>query len=205
MANTLAPSGFQPSRMMNGSPALYAMRTFQIAYNNAVKFGKGDPVVLLNTGYIDRFQKTGEVITGILWGVEYVDPNSGQFTYYPAWLAPTLAATDIVIAHVIVDPMMLFRVQVSGTALALTNIGNNIDIVSGGSEAPNAKSGMSTCAVLASTAATTATLPFRIEGIVGLGDGFERPALYPTYDPSEDNNWVEVRLNTSTLTSTTGI
>lgn len=207
MANTLAPSGFKVVRRYDGTAANYAVITKFIAYNNTNQIARGDPVKFISTGYIDLMAVGGTTIDGIFLGCEYFDPNhTSETPFRPAWLAPTLASGTIVRAKVMVDPMVVLQCQLNGGPALQADIGNNIDIKSGTSGQPAASSGISTCALDYSTRATTATLPFRIIGIVG-GPSLQigGPAISAAYDPTQANNWVEVVMNTADITQTTGI
>lgn len=198
MANTFAPNGFQVSRLYNSSVPNYAMSEARIAYNYSSSIAFGDPVALLNTGLIALYAFGGTTIHGIFAGCEYLDYSTGEYLFRQSWPAVSnLPSTYVVKARVIVDPMVVFRVQGYGTAATQTAIGNNIDIKTGTSGVPNA-AGISTCSVDLSTINTTNTLPFRI---VGIPAGF----WGRSYDPTADNNWLEVRMNTSDALAATGI
>ena len=195
--NTFAPSGFHPTRNLGGSPN-YMVQTFQIVYNLATQIGYGDPVVQ-TSGYLAKYTVGGTSISGIFLGCEYFDPNQGKYQWFPAWTAPTnLSSTQIVTAKVLADPFMRLQVQSSGTAVTQASVGQNIDIVTGTSGAPNSLTGLSTCAVDAANIHTTATLPFKIVNIV------KSPGINPSYSPTADNNWLEVTFNTNALLQTLG-
>lgn len=200
-SNTYAPFGFRESRLYGAAPSNYAMQATQIAYNNSNKIAFGDPVKLLSTGYIDVMTVSGSTIHGIFLGCEYYDPVLQNFQFLKSWPAPgTLTSSQTVSAHVAVDPLMRLQVQVNGGPVVQGNVGNNIDIFSGSSGNPSA-AGISQCAVDFSTIASTSTLPFRIVGIVQNG-GYNGTSWYA---PGNTNNIVEVVMNTSDITSRTGI
>lgn len=197
-ANTIAPSGFQTIRRYDGSVPNYAMAENYIAYNNATRINFGDPVVRLSTGYIGVMAAGASSILGIFRGCRYVDPGTLKTEFYPAWRTPTLASNIVVYAIVDTDPFMLFQAQMVGTALTLADIGANIDITTSSSGSTSSSIGMSVCS-LAASPATTATFPFKIHGIVGLngGAGMITPAISALYNPTSDNNWIEVSMNTN--------
>lgn len=200
MANTLAPNGFTDARFYAGGAPNYQMREARIAYNNTNKIALNDPVKLLSTGYIDLMAVGGSTIHGIFRGCEYYDPVSQRYLWMPYWPAPSgLPSTAIVKAKVVVDPMATFIAQINGGPAVQAAIGQNIDITTATSGAPNA-AGISVCSLDYTTLATTATLPFRIVGIMPTGMG-----VGSTYDSTAANNWVEVRPNTSDAASSTGI
>lgn len=212
MANVVAPSGFSDGRLYNGSSPNYATREVRIAYNLSNQIGYGDPVKLLNTGYIDRYAATDTTIHGIFIGCEYLNPAIGRWNWYPAWTAPTLTSTSVVLARVIVDPFATFQCQVIGGPLIQTDLNTNFDITAGTSGAPNAQSGISTCSIAYGAGSqTTSTLPFRLVGIVQfrggsiLNSGSTGPVQFGAYDPTAANNWGEFRMNTSDSMTPTGI
>jgi hypothetical protein len=200
MANTLASSGFQISRRLDGAQPNYAFApNAQIAYNNANKIAFGDPVKLLSTGFIDVMAVGGSSIFGIFMGCDYWDPNFAQYRFVPAWNAVSgLGSTQVVTARVVIDPMAVFRVQTSGGPMVQADVGQNIDILTGSSGAPSA-AGISTCSIDFTTLQTTSTLPFRVVAIVPFG------SINYAYDPTLANNFAEVVMNTNTFTSRTGI
>jgi len=203
-ANILAPSGFREGRLFNASAPNYAMTTRFIAYNYGSNIGFGDPVYLFTDGTIRLYAAAGTTIDGIFLGCQYFDPNHpSEPPFRPAWLAPTLASGTIVRAMVSNDPMMKFYAQAQGTAITQASVGKNLDIKSGTSGQPVTGSGMSTCALDVTTLQTTATLPFRLQAIVGLNDG-AGVAINAAYNPTSDNQWLEVTLNTQDMTTRTG-
>lgn len=204
-ANTLAPSGFHDARLWTGSAPNYATNQRNLVYNYGSSIAYGDPVYLTTAGVIELMAVAGTSIDGIAVGFNYFDPNnilSGAF--HPAWLTPTLASTAKVTANVLRDPNMVFLAQARGTALTQTAIGQNIDIYTGTSGVPVTGSGMSTCALDAGNVHTTATLPFRIVGIVGLTAGWDGVAISRDYVGTYDNQWLAVTMNTQDMTTRTG-
>lgn len=205
-ANVVAPSGFQTIRRVDGVAPNYVMTENYIAYNNATRINFGDPVVRLSTGYIGVMATAGSTILGIFRGCRYVDPNTLKTEFYPAWKTPTLASNIIVYALVDTDPFLVFQAQMVGTALTVANIGQNIDITTSSSGSTSSAIGLSVCSLNAAPA-ITGTFPFKILGIVGLngGAGAITPAINAAYNPTFDNNWIEVTMNTNSQMQTTGI
>lgn len=205
-ANTNVAFGFRAAFQYGGSPPNYALNRRQIAYNNTNKIGYGDPVKLLSTGYVDLMATGGSTIHGIAAGVAYSDPSvlvGGTF-FGNAWTAPSgLATTCNVELKIYNDPTTIFMAQYIGTALTVDCLGNNVDITTSSSGAPNS-AGISVCSLTASTA-TTGTFPFRIVGILGLGNYSGFPSPLPGYVPTNDNQFLFVKMNTSDLLATTGI
>lgn len=207
MANVATPFGFRVANLYGSSPSNYALNVGRIAYNESSVIAYGDPVDLASTGYVDLMAISGSSIFGIFAGCEYSNATAvGGVTFSPQWAAPSgLASTAVVTARLITDPTMVFMAQYIGSAVTQTNIGNNVDITTGTSGVPNG-AGISTCS-LGGTIDTTATKPFRIVGIVGIGDVFANGPIgpIPNYDPTADNNFVYVKFNTSRLLNTTGV
>lgn len=206
-ANVLSPFGFREMRLWTGSAPNYAINGRNMLYNYASQIAWGDPVYLTSTGTIALYVVAGTTIDGIAAGFEYFDPNnilSGA--YHPAWTAPTLPSTTTVVGKVITDPNMVFLAQARGTALTESAIGQNIDIYTGTSGAPVSGSGQSVCALDAANVHTTATLPFRIVGILGLTAGFSTQGLnVPNgYVATNDNQYLAVTMNTQDMTTRTG-
>jgi len=206
-ANTLSPFGFREMRLWTGSAPNYAVNGRTLAYNYGSQIAWGDPVYLNSSGNLILYAKGGTIIDGIAYGFDYFDPNnilSGGF--HPAWTAPTLASTVAVSGKVQTDPNMVFLVQGRGTAITQTSVGLNFDIYSGTSGSPTTGSGMSVCALDLGTGAATATLPFRLVGILGITPGFGTQGLnVPSgYTATYDNQYVAVTMNTQDMTTRSG-
>lgn len=204
-ANTNVAFGFRVAFPYGMSPPNFAINRRQVAYNNSNKIAYGDPVKSLSTGYADVMAISGSTIHGIAAGVAYADPNQVGGVYFGnAWNATSgLASTTNVELKVYNDPTTVFMAQYIGTALTVDNIGNNVDITTATSGAPNS-AGISVCS-LGGTADTTSTKPFRIIGILGLGAYAGYPSPLPSYVPTNDNQFLFVKMNTSDLLNTTGI
>lgn len=204
-ANTLAPSGFHDARSWRASMPNYAINQRNLVYNYGSNIAYGDPVYLTTSGVLALYAVAGTTIDGIAYGFNYFDPNnilSGGF--HPAWLQPSLASTNKPTCNVQTDPTMVFLAQARGTALTQTSIGLNIDIYTGTSGVPVTGSGNSTCALDAGNVHDTATLPFRIVGIVGLTAGFDGIAISRDYVGTYDNQWLAVTMNTQDMTARQG-
>ena len=206
-ANVLAPFGFREARLWTGSAPNYAVNGRPIVYNYGANIAYGDPVYLTTAGVVNIYAATGTTIDGIAYGVEYFDPNnilSGQF--HPAWLQPSLASTAVPIVKVQTDPNMVFIAQARGAALTDTAVGLNIDIYTSTSGQPVSGSGLSTCALASAGALNTATLPFRIVGILGITPGWNTQGFnVPNgYVPTNDNQYLAVTMNTQDMTTRTG-
>ena len=160
------PYGLVPVKLLSGTPFVGVTRHYKIASGYATSIFNGDPVKLVTGGTVERdtFDAAMTPI-GVFLGCTYTDPNLGYklfSQYYPA----STVASDIE-AYVVDATDVLFKAAVlsSGTTigdLAQTDVGANVAGVdnTGDSTTGNSKGGIS------DTSATTATLPFRIVGLV---------------------------------------
>lgn len=211
-ANPVVPFGFRPVYLGGSSPPNYAIAQRSIAYNNSNKIAFNDPVIGLSTGYIDVYTIATNHILGVMVGpVVYANPTAvGGVNFGQYWSAPSgLASTTVVQAGLITDPTMIFMAQYVGAALDVGVIGDNVDITTSTSGAPNA-AGISVCSLGGTATGTTNTLPFRIRGIVGISDallgaGSGGTGPIPNYNPLNDNQFLYVSMNTSELLNTTGV
>jgi hypothetical protein len=202
-ANAAAPSGFATLRRYDGATPNYGAREEVIAYNYGTRINYGDPVFRHTDGTIRLYAAAGTTVHGVFRGCHYLDPGTLKTEFYPAWRTPTLPSTTTVFAMVDQDPMMTFMAQAIGTALTQTSIGLNMDITAATSGTSTSLAGLSTCS-LSGTAAGTATLPFRIVGIIGLSGGLVTPAVNAAYVATNDNQWLEVMMNTTDWSTRTG-
>ena len=165
MATSATPMGAEPTDTLSASGSFTGkVRHIKIASGYGTAIFYGDFVKLVATGTLEKETTTDAAGTpafvGIFVGVSYTDPNTNQKTFSQFYPAST-AASDIM-AYVVDDPNVLFRMQADGS-LAQTNLGNNIDVAY---TAGSTSIGRSKNAADQSTAATTATLPFRIVDFV---------------------------------------
>jgi hypothetical protein len=159
MANPTGGFGCRPVRRRDGAAWTGALTAVNLAFNNANIIAKGDPVITLATGFIDRW--SSGVIRGIFWGCEYLDPVNNYVNWFNAWKAPTLAGGTLVTAYIIDDPDLVFEIRAgAGLNVAQGSVWSNAAFQGVG--APNA-AGMSTATLTG--IATTNTLPLRITGL----------------------------------------
>jgi hypothetical protein len=202
-ANIVAPSGFATLRRIDGAVPNYGVRENFILYSYGTRINYGDPVFRATDGTIRLYVAGGATVHGIFRGCRYLDPGTLKTEFYPAWRTPTLPSTTTVWCMVDDDPFMTFMAQAVGTALTISSIGQNIDITAASSGTNTSLAGISTCS-LAAPGANTATLPFRIEGIIGLSGGLVTPAVNAAYVATNDNQWLECRMNTPDFSTRTG-
>jgi hypothetical protein len=173
MAYPIVPAtyGFKPVNLIGGQVFSGSTRQLPIQYNFGTNIFYGD-VVGIARGFITRETvTTGAGATtgslgsvGIFLGCNYTDPVTKQKRYSQYWPANTLAGDAF--AVVTDDPDTLFQVAVASTqgaqaigSVATAMIGLNI---AGSDLAGSVNTGDSYNGVLASSAAATNTLPFRI-------------------------------------------
>lgn len=163
MANGNAPRGLVPLRQKNGAPYNGSATRYYVGTGDANNIFVGDPVYVSGSG--DAAGVPGVVlatagatnyITGVVVGVESLTPTQNQLNYRPASQAAYLLVCD--------DPNVVFAIQEdsAGGALAVTAIGENIDLIAGTGSTYTGASGWM---IDSSTHATGATLQMRILGI----------------------------------------
>jgi hypothetical protein len=148
------------------------LESFSVDAAHATLLAPGD--VIRITGTADAEGRSGadaaaasQSITGVIAGVEpqYVGENLTE-TGLPALTAGVIRCQ--------IDPEVNYIADVTNGTLAVTNVGQNINLVA---TAATKTGGLtrSNMSVDAATAATTASLPFRIVGLVqnesGVVDG----------------------------------
>ncbi len=181
MANANAPFGLRPVNMLNSGPFTGAVKAFSIAAGDGTATYIGDPVKGAGTSqfingqtYTDVVQAaTGDVITGVVVGVEPVTSSS---TIY------RVASTQRIV-YVNIEPNALYEIQQvsGGTALTANDIGLNADFVVA---AGSAYTGMSGVALNNVGEATTNTLDLKIVGIVNRADNDPGSAVTTGADAS---------------------
>lgn len=204
MANTLAPFGFSQVGGAPGAAPSAEQVVFPIAYNDTTKIYTGDPVKLLNTGYVAQWTASTGVsqMMGIFVGCKYLSTSQGRVVWSAYWPGSDVAssAQSSIEAYIIpcspgTAPRFLVQTGNSNTtasAVTQADVGQNADVagLSGGSTL----TGRSGAYLDMYTAGTTSTLPFRIISLyAGVGNGS---------DATSANNWVIVEANTL---QTTGI
>ena len=160
MATSATPMGAEPTDTLSASGSFTGkVRHMKIASGYGTAIFYGDFVKLVAAGTVEKSAITTSVVAGtvgIFVGCSYTDPTSNQLTFNQQFPAST-AASDIM-AYVVDDPDLVFRMQGDGS-IAQTGLGNNVSLVS---TAGSTSIGRSKNAVDASTIATTNTLPARI-------------------------------------------
>lgn len=175
MATSATPSGAEPVDTLSASGSFTGkVRHIKVAnaYNTAIFYG--DFVKLVSSGTVEKAAVTTSVVAGtvgIFVGCSYTDPTTNQPTYSQFYPAST--AADDIMAYVVDDPKLLFRMQ-ADEAIAQTGLGNNVSAVS---TAGSTSIGRSRNALDGGSVATTNTLPLRVVDFVDgptstVGDAF---------------------------------
>ena len=190
-----APYGLKPVNSLDGKPYAGAIRQIPVATGFATAIFNGD-TVLISDGYLIKSTTTNSGgIVGVVVGGQYVNSNGQtvQGQYIPA-LAST--ATNLALANVVVDPMVLFKVAVvtSGTTMGTagrTVVGSNVPLVL---NAGSTTTGDSAFAVTLTGAGTTATIPLRVIDVVS-----------ETATGADAFRELLVKINTHQYNNTTGV
>lgn len=175
MATSATPSGAEPVDTLSASGSFTGkVRHIKIAnaYGTAIFYG--DFVKLVSSGTVEKAAVTTSVVAGtvgIFVGCSYTDPTTSQPTY--SQFFPASTAADDIMAYVVDDPKLLFRMQ-ADEAIAQTGLGNNVSAVN---TAGSTSIGRSRNALDGGSIATTNTLPLRVVDFVDgptstVGDAF---------------------------------
>ena len=192
--NNLSPIGLAFSRNRRNASPTYQGNKYKIKAGYATKIGIGDVVAkgtAGNAGYVvlAADNPAAQGILGVFGGVLGYFDNTAQQQLYGtngAWPGASANAAADVDCLVFDDPDDVFRAQVSGGPAVQSWIGSNINWSAGTNGAPNS-SGISTLQLNGASVATTNTLPFRIQELVGVSGGPQ--------DPANTNPWIEVCIN----------
>jgi len=193
MANTNAPFGFR-QYSGNGSAPTYEQVEVQIAYNASAIFFN-DPVEGDANGQVVRGDGTTAAsgIAGIFVGCKYLSVSQKRTVWSNYWPGSDVASTQYVTGYIVNDPNAKFVVQSDATGIAQADVNLNVGYTIGTGNTANGISG-----AFISSPAVTATLPFRIIGLV------QDPPGSPGTE-SGAYNWVIVAFNNVATKSLTGI
>jgi len=165
MANVSAPFGFS-QYSGTGSAPTYEQNVGFCAYNTAAMY-YGDPVFQNADGSIYPTTPGTGILAGVFVGCKYLSVSQKRTVWSNFWGAADVASTNTVEVYVVNDPNARFLAQVGGsssTGLATTDIGANVQFNYG---TPNTMSGVSGAYIdITVTPTTTATLPFKVVGLV---------------------------------------
>jgi hypothetical protein len=198
MANTNAPFGFR-QYAGNGSAPTYEQIEVQIAYNASNIFF-GDPVEPSGDGTVVRGDGTTGAagIAGIFVGCQYLSVSQKRTVWSNYWPGTDVAATQVVEGYIVNDPNARFVAQVGGsttTGLTAAAVNANVQFSYG---TGNTAIGISGAFIAVDSPAVTATLPFRVVGLV------EDPPGSPGTEAGA-YNWAVVAFNNINTRTTTGV
>jgi len=161
MANSNTPFGFS-QYSGTGSAPTYEQVPVKIAYN-ATNIFYGDPVEGDANGYVVQGDGTtgNSGIAGIFVGCKYLSVSQKRTVWSNYWPGSDVASSQTVEGYIVNDPNAKFLVQSDVTGLTQADVNLNIGYTIG---TGNTASGISGAYV--SSAANTATLPFRIISLV---------------------------------------
>lgn len=205
MANVFSPNGFTFSRRVDGAALNDAQAPFKIAAANTHSFFKGDPVIALASGYIDRVaigSIPAQGTLGIFQGCSYYSIAQQRKVWSPMF--PGGDTAQDVAAHVLIDPANIFTCWVgTGAASAAGGPATQADVFANFNwqiGTGNAANGQSGAYLDYASLATTITLPLTLYGLVT-----NPPGVNGT-DVATAGNQVEVILNQAFLkTGRTGL
>lgn len=166
MANANAPFGLWPVRYKSGAPYNGACNLYYVPSSDATALFKGDPVILAGSGDANGVPSitraaAGDRISGVIVGfAPKPGATAGSVTAVNRGYRAASEADYVLVAD---DYDLLFEIQEDsdGGALAVTDIGNNADLVAGSG---NANSKLSGYQLDSSTKATTSA-QVRIVGL----------------------------------------
>jgi len=166
MANANAPFGLRPVRYKSGAPYNGAANLYSVASGDSTALFVGDPVIIAGTGDAGGISTVtaaaaGDRITGVVVGFAPVPgASAGSVTAINRGYRTASTADYVLVAD---DPMLLFECQEdsAGGALAVTDIGNNVDLVAGAGSTVTKRSGYQ----LDSSTKATTSAQMRLVGV----------------------------------------
>lgn len=175
MANTDRPNGFKPVGTLSGSPWQGSVERFELDASHAI-IGVGDLVQMTSDGYPDLYA-AGEIsLLGVVVGVGSWESNAVAGKVGDSFLSTgdatlsgygskAVALNTAGVIYVCTAPDVILEAQEDavGAAIALADVGANIEIIYA---APNTTTGISNMELDSSTVAQTATLPLKIHSLV---------------------------------------
>lgn len=202
MANTFAPFGFAVGGRLDGAAWSGNQTRYLIKHDNTNQIFTGDPVVMLNTGYIDEIAPGTTPILGIFNGCQYISASQGKLVFSPYFPGSDQITDGVVEAFVIDDLNVTFLAQTgwaAGTPAPATQtmVGVNAQFANGTGSTRTGQSGA--YLDLNVTPATTSTLPFRILELI------DDPPGANGSDTTTAYNYVRVAWNNQFYRQLTGI
>jgi len=166
VADSNAPFGFR-QYSGNGSAPTYEQVEVLIKSNNTTAIFFGDPVIGTNDGYITTVGiSTGSLasgVQGVFVGCKYLSVSQKRTVWSNYWPGSDVASTQTVEGYIVNDPNAKFLVQTGSTGATQSTVNLNVGFAIG---TGNTANGLSGAYVDVTTAAVTATLPFRVIGLL---------------------------------------
>lgn len=165
MANVSAPFGFSQYSGTGSAPTYEQVVGFA-NYNTAAMY-YGDPVYQNADGSVYPTTPGVLALAGVFVGCKYLSVSQKRTVWSNFWGAADVATGGTVEVYLVNDPNAKFVAQVGGsssTGLTAADVGSNVQFAYG---TPNANTGISGAYIdITVTPAVTATLPFRVVGLV---------------------------------------
>ncbi len=182
MANTNAPFGCNIIGNGGGAGPNFEMRQFKVSSADTNAIGNGDPLKMLDTGYVARWTAAtaASQFMGILQSCKYLSVSQGKVIFMPYWPGSDASGDVTVFATPVQLAMPVqFLIQSSGSAITQADVGLNGDFSMG-----TVTNGRSQATINQATLATTSTFPMRIVSL------YEAPSGAPGADSASSYNWV---------------
>jgi hypothetical protein len=160
-----APYGFKPINRFDGIPYAGATQLYPVTSGQAVYTGQ--IVAFVNGGTVSPvadISTTSVNMLGVCMGVQYTN-STGQTVQ--AQYAPASGVSNVY-AYIVNDPAAEFKVAVTNSSGVVTPVAGTVlnTNVEGYTGTGSATTGDINSGIQGSTAAATATFPFRVTGLV---------------------------------------
>lgn len=172
MANVSRVNGFRPIKHQSGSPWNGKVSRYWMPASDATATFVGDLVKLSGTADVDGTASVIQAAAGntCVGPIVWMEPNPDSLSQNYRTASQNLAAQNAgrwVYVADDADLVMEAQEDAVGGALAITNVGQNVEFVVAAGSTTTGQSGMQ---VDSSTANTTSTLTLRILGFVARPD-----------------------------------
>lgn len=176
MANLNTPFGFEQFRGTGSTPT-YELVTARINPTNTTPIYTGDAVAYRSpaNGYIVQAAAGTAPVVGIFMGCKFLSVSQKQVVWRNYW--PGSDASGDIEAYIINDPNAQFLVQAGGAVIGQDKVGQNVQLNAGTGNPFTGRSGM-----YVENPAVTATLPFRIVGLVRTPPGANGTDITDAYN-----------------------
>lgn len=208
MANVIGPFGFAQWGTASGPPnfaethssayRIESTYTTPIYYGDAVRLWVSGDTSTSALGYIIQWTagdgSAVKILSGIFVGCEYYSTSQKKGVWNNYW--PGSDATGDVVAYVVDDPNALFKVQAASGPITQAMLGFGADIAS--TPAGSAVTGISGMSLTTPSAASAATLPFKVVNFITTPPGGNGTDL------TTAGNYVIVSMNNQQYKTQTG-